>query len=106
LRPALSLWKRRPVQHDRDRRQTIRAHRDPVHVGVCSMQIRIVTLNVEGDQVGAWATVHPEKADALAARLEAHYGHAEGYFVGVYVAAVELEANIDDGPVNALGIPL
>ena len=35
------------------------------------MQIHIVTLNVEGDQVGAWATVHADKADALAAKLEA-----------------------------------
>lgn len=34
------------------------------------MQIHIVTLNVEGDQVGAWATVHGSQADALAAKLE------------------------------------
>ena len=70
------------------------------------MQIHIVTLNVEGDQVGAWATVHADKADALAAKLEAHYGDAEDHFVGVYVATVALEAHIDDGPVNALGTPL
>lgn len=70
------------------------------------MQIHIVTLNVEGDQVGAWATVHAEKVDALAAKLEAHYGDADDHFVGVYVATVELEAHIDDGPVNALGTPL
>lgn len=70
------------------------------------MHIHIVTLNVEGDQVGVWATVHPEKAEALAAKLEARYGGAEDYFVGVYVADVELEANIDDGPVNAIGTPL
>ncbi|HYC90596.1 MAG TPA: hypothetical protein VEO54_15375 [Thermoanaerobaculia bacterium] len=70
------------------------------------MQILLVTLNVEGDQIGAWATVHAEKADALAAKLEAHYGDADDHFVGVYVATVELEAHIDDGPVNALGIPL
>ena len=70
------------------------------------MHIHIVTLNVEGDQVGAWATAHSEKAEALAAKLEAHYGAAEDYFVGVYVADVELEAHIDDGPVNALGTPL
>ncbi|HKO58899.1 MAG TPA: hypothetical protein VJ276_23735 [Thermoanaerobaculia bacterium] len=42
----------------------------------------------------------------LASKLEAHYGHAEDYFVGVYIAAVELEAHIDDGPVNTLGTPL
>ncbi|HVE70664.1 MAG TPA: hypothetical protein VNI54_04790 [Thermoanaerobaculia bacterium] len=70
------------------------------------MQIHIVTLNVEGDQVGAWATVHADKAETLAAKLDAHYGDAEDYFVGIYVATVELEANIDDGPVNALGTPL
>ena len=70
------------------------------------MQIHIVTLNVEGDQVGAWATVHAPKADALAAKLEAHYGHAEDHFVGVYVATVDLEAHIDDGPVNAIGTAL
>ena len=70
------------------------------------MQMHIVTLNVEGDQVGAWATVHVDKADALAAKLDAHYGDADDCFVGVYVATVELEANIDDGPVNALGTPL
>jgi len=34
------------------------------------MQIHIVTLYVEGDQVGIWATVHPEKADALIEKLE------------------------------------
>lgn len=70
------------------------------------MHIHIVTLNVEGDQAGAWATVFADKAAALAAKLEAHYGQADDYFVGVYVADVELEANIDDGPVNALGTPL
>ena len=70
------------------------------------MRIHIVTLNVEGDQVGIWATVHAAKASALADKLEAHYGDAHDYFVGVYVAEVELEASIDDGPVNALGIPL
>jgi hypothetical protein len=69
------------------------------------MHIHVVTLNVEGDQVGAWATVHAEKASALAAKLEAHYGCAEDHFVGVYVADVEIEANID-GPLNALGTPL
>ena len=70
------------------------------------MRIHIVTLNVEGDQVGAWATVHAPKAEALAEKLEAHYSHADDYFVGIYVEAVELEAHIDDGPVNAIGIPL
>ncbi len=70
------------------------------------MRIHIVTLNVEGDQVGAWATVHSAKAEALAEKLEAHYGDAKDYFVGVYVAEVELEASIDDGPVNAIGTPL
>jgi hypothetical protein len=70
------------------------------------MQIHIVTLNVEGDQVGAWATVHAPKAAALAEKLEAHYGDADDHFVGVYLAEVELESNIDDGPVNALGTPL
>lgn len=70
------------------------------------MQIHIVTLNVEGDQVGAWATVHPPKAEALAAKLEAHYGQADDHFVGVYVATVDLEAHIDDGPVNAIGTAL
>ena len=70
------------------------------------MQIHIVTLNVEGDQVGVWATAHADKAEALAAKLEAHYGDADDHFVGVYVATVELEAHIDDGPVNELGTPL
>ena len=70
------------------------------------MRIHIVTLNVEGDQVGAWATAHAPKAEALAEKLETHYGDATDYFVGVYVAEVELEAHIDDGPVNALGAPL
>lgn len=70
------------------------------------MQIHLVTLNVEGDQVGAWATIHPEKADALAATIEAFYGAADDYFVGVYVASVVLEADIEAGPTNAIGIPL
>jgi hypothetical protein len=70
------------------------------------MRIHIVTLNVEGNQVGAWATAHADKADALAAKIEAFYGGAEDYFVGVYVAAVILEADIDTGPTNAIGIPL
>ena len=70
------------------------------------MRIHVVTLNVEGDQVGAWATVHAPKAEALAAKLEAHYGDADDHFVGVYVADVELEAHIDDGPVDPLGTPL
>lgn len=70
------------------------------------MHIHIVTLNVEGDQVGAWATVHSAKAEALVEKLEAHYGGADDHFVGVYVAEVELEANIDEGPVNAIGTPL
>ena len=70
------------------------------------MHIHIVTLNVEGDQVGGWATVHPAKAEALVEKLEAHYGGADDHFVGVYMAEVELEANIDDGPVNAIGTPL
>jgi hypothetical protein len=70
------------------------------------MTIHIVTLNVEGDQVGAWATVHAAKAEALVEKLEAHYGGADDHFVGVYVAEVELEANIDDGPVNVIGTPL
>ena len=39
-------------------------------------------------------------------KLEAHYGDADDHFVGVYVAEVELEANIDDGLVNAIGTPL
>jgi hypothetical protein len=70
------------------------------------MQIHIVTLNVEGDQVGAWATVHAPKEDALAVKLEEHYGDADDRFVGVYVATVILEAHIDDGPMNAIGTPL
>ncbi len=70
------------------------------------MHIHVITLNVEGEQVGAWATVHPEKAASLASKLEAHYGNAEDHFVGVYLADVELEAHIEDGPVNALGTPL
>lgn len=70
------------------------------------MQIHIVTLNVEGDQVGAWATIHAPKADALASKLEEHYRDAEDHFVGVYVTSVELEAHIEDGPVNAIGTPL
>lgn len=70
------------------------------------MQIHIVTLNVEGDQVGAWATIHAPKADALATKLEERYGDAEDHFVGVYIATVELEAHIEDGPVNVIGTPL
>lgn len=70
------------------------------------MTIHLVTLNVEGDQVGAWATVFPEKAASLAARLETHYGDAEDHFVGIYVADVVLEEHLDDGPVNALGTSL
>jgi hypothetical protein len=70
------------------------------------MEIHVVTLNVEGDQVGAWATVHADKAGALAEKLEATYSGADDIFVGVYVAAVELEAHIDDGPVNEIGTPL
>jgi hypothetical protein len=70
------------------------------------MQIHLVTLNVEGDQVGAWATVHAEKAEALAAKLEAFYGGADDYFVGVYIAHVILEADIETGPTNLIGIPL
>lgn len=70
------------------------------------MQIHIVTLNVEGDQVGAWATAHAEKAEALAAKIEAFYGGAHDYFVGVYVASVVLEADIETLPANAIGIPL
>jgi hypothetical protein len=70
------------------------------------MEIHLVTINIDGDQAGAWATVHPEKAAALASKLEAAYVEYDDVFVGIYVAAVELEAHIDDGPVNALGIPL
>lgn len=70
------------------------------------MRIHIVTLNVEGDQVGAWATADAEKAEALAARIEAFYGGADDYFVGIYTAAVILEADIDTGPTNLIGIPL
>jgi len=70
------------------------------------MQIHIVTLNVEGNQVGAWATVHVEKAEALVAKIEAFYGSAEDYFVGVYLASVILEADIETGPTNVIGIPL
>ena len=69
------------------------------------MQIHIVTLYVEGDQVGIWATVHPEKANALIEKLEAAYG-SDDVFVDVHSAAVILEAHIDDGPVSALGTPL
>ena len=61
------------------------------------MRIHIVTLNIEGDQVGAWATVLAPKAHALAEKLEAFYGDADDHFVGVYVADVELEANIETG---------
>ena len=70
------------------------------------MRMHIVTLNVEGEQVGAWATVHAPKAQALAEKLEAYYGDADDQFIGVYVAEVELEANIDEGPVNAIGAPI
>lgn len=70
------------------------------------MTIHIVTLNVEGDQVGAWATVHAARPRRSFEKLEAHYGGADDHFVGVYVAEVELEANIDDGPVNVIGTPL
>ena len=52
------------------------------------------------------ATEHAPKAAALAEKLEAHYGGADDHFVGVYVAAIELEVNIDDGRVNAIGTPL
>jgi hypothetical protein len=70
------------------------------------MAIHLVTLNIEGEQVGAWATMHASKAAALAEKLEDHYGGADDHVVGVYVAEIELEANIDDGPVNAIGTPL
>jgi hypothetical protein len=70
------------------------------------MQIHIVTLNVEGDQVGAWATIYAPKAEVLAAKLEEHYGDANDHFVGVYVVTIEVEAHIEDGPVNAIGTPL
>jgi hypothetical protein len=70
------------------------------------MQIHVVTLNIEGEQVGAWATVHAESAAALVGKLEAAYRGHDDIFVGVYLATVELEAHIDDGPVNALGAPL
>lgn len=70
------------------------------------MHIHLVILNIDGEQAGAWATEHPEKAAALASKLEAAYGDHDDVFVGIYVAVVELEAHIDDGPVNALGIPL
>jgi hypothetical protein len=70
------------------------------------MQIHVVILNVEGDQVGAWATAHADKADALAAKIESVYGGADDYFVGVYLASVVLEADIESGPANAIGIPL
>jgi hypothetical protein len=70
------------------------------------MQIHVVTLNIEGEQVGAWATVHAEKAAALVEKLEDEYRAEEDTFVGVYLATIELEAHIDDGPVNALGAPL
>jgi hypothetical protein len=69
------------------------------------MLIHVVSLNLEGDQVGIWATVHAEKADALAARLEDNYG-SDDVFVGVYRATVVLEQEIDTGPTNPLGIPL
>jgi hypothetical protein len=69
------------------------------------MHIHVVSLNLEGDQVGIWATVHAEKADALAARLEDDYG-SDDVFVGVSRATVVLEQEIDTGPTNPLGIPL
>jgi len=69
------------------------------------MHIHVVSLNLEGDQVGIWATVHAEKADALAARLKDDYG-SDDVFVGVYRATVVLEQEIDTGPTNPLGIPL
>jgi hypothetical protein len=70
-----------------------------------SMPIHVVSLNLEGDQVGIWATVHAEKADALTARLEDDYGN-DDVFVGVYRATAVLEHEIDTGPTNPLGIPL
>lgn len=70
------------------------------------MLLHLVTLNIDGEQVGAWATVHPEKAASLVEKLEEAYAGEEYTFVGVYLAAIELEAHIDDGPVNALGTPL
>jgi len=69
------------------------------------MNIHVVSLNLEGDQVGICATVHAEKADALTARLEDEYGD-DDVFVGVYRATVVLEHEIDTGPTNPLGIPL
>jgi hypothetical protein len=70
------------------------------------MHIHIISLNVDGEQIGVWATVDRAKAAALAAKLEAHYGDAEDTFVGVYLADILLEEHIDDGPVNAIGTPL
>jgi hypothetical protein len=56
--------------------------------------------------VGAWATGPRGQADALAAKLGAHDGNADDHFVGIYVATVAPEENIDDGPVNAIGASL
>ena len=54
----------------------------------------------------SWATVTRAKAAGARGKLEAHYGDADDHFVGVYLAEVHLEENIDDGPVNAIGTPL
>lgn len=59
-------------------RQEVRARRDAVRVRP-AMHIHLVILNVEGDQVGAWATVHAAKAAALVEKLEAHYGGADDH---------------------------
>jgi hypothetical protein len=69
------------------------------------MRLHLVTLNIDGDQVGAWATAHAEKAEALAAKLDALSADAEDSFVGVYRTSVVLEADIETGPTTLLGIP-
>ena len=62
------------------------------------MRVHIVTLNVEGDQVGAWATVHASKATTFAEKLEDHYGDEEDHFVGVYVAESNWKRTSTTGP--------
>ena len=75
-------------------------------VGVSPMTERAAVSLAAGGLDFTIVNRSADKADALAAKLEARYGDADDHFVGVYVATVTLEAHIDDGPVNALGTPL
>lgn len=48
----------------------------------------------------------PRKGRIARRKARDAYGSEEDTFVGVYLAAIELEAYIEDGPLNALGSPL